>query len=141
MERGLRLFAQTAEADGVLNRTKWSRGRVLWPSMRTRRRRDAEIYAYGQSYVETRTHESEIHPDTWPPIAVRDPSQVGALVAAAPGNKYTYHELDDYTDLLRAHFCGRRKFHASIARASCPNRFIWIIRRSGWRPTDCSLPT
>ena len=26
--------------------------------------------------------------------------QVGKVLAAAPGNKYTYHQLDDFTDLL-----------------------------------------
>jgi multidrug efflux pump subunit AcrB len=100
VERGLRLFAQTAERDGVLNRAQMVPGPGFVAVDAYTEKSDAEIYAYGQSYVQTRTHESEIHPDTWPPIAVRDPSQVGTLVAAAPGNKYTYHELDDFTDLL-----------------------------------------
>jgi multidrug efflux pump subunit AcrB len=100
VERGLRLFAQTAEQDGVLSRARLVPGPGFVAVDAYTEKSDTEIYAYGQSYVQTRIHESEIHPDTWPPIAVRDPSQVGTLLAAVPGNKYTYHDLDDFTDLL-----------------------------------------
>src|SRR5262249_7654140 len=61
---------------------------------------DAELYALGRTFLEGRIHESEIHPDAWPAVAVRDPSTVGTILAANPGNKYTYRQLDEFTDLL-----------------------------------------
>ena len=58
------------------------------------------LYAAGRTFVQSRLHESEIHPDTWPPILVHDPNELGPTLAAHPGNKYTYHDLDNFTDLL-----------------------------------------
>ena len=72
---------------------------------------DAEIYAFGKTFVQSRLHESEIHPDAWPPVVVHDPSQVRELLAEKPANKYTYHQLDDFTDLLRALCSAHPKFH------------------------------
>ena len=50
--------------------------------------------------MQSRLHESEIHPDTWPPIVVHDPDAGWRATGRNPGNKYTYHQLDDFTDLL-----------------------------------------
>ena len=61
---------------------------------------DAALYAAGRTFVQSRLHESEIHPDAWPPILVHDPNELGPTLAAHPGNKYTYHDLDNFTDLL-----------------------------------------
>ena len=36
-------------------------------------------------------------------IVIRDPAQTPAGTGAAAGDKYSYRELDDYTDLDRAH--------------------------------------
>jgi multidrug efflux pump subunit AcrB len=100
VERAFRLFLQSAEEDDVFRHPRIVRGPGFVAADGFTGKTDAEIYAYGQSYVELKLHESEMHPDAWPPVLVRDPSQTGALLAATPGNKYTYHELDDFTNLL-----------------------------------------
>lgn len=100
VERTLHLFTQAAEADHLLSGTKLIGGPGFVLADAFTSKSDRELYAYGRGFVESRLHESEIHPDTWPPIVVRDPEQVGTLLAASPGNKYTYHQLDDFTDLL-----------------------------------------
>ncbi len=61
---------------------------------------DAKLQAFGQVFIRTRLHESEIHPDVWGPAVIRDPSQTQAKLAAVAGDKYSYRELDDYTDLI-----------------------------------------
>jgi multidrug efflux pump subunit AcrB len=100
VERNVRVFVQSAEVQGVLSQAKLVNGPGFAAVDGFTRKTDAEIYAYIKHYLELNVHESEIHPDTWPPVVVRDPSHVGAQLAAAPGNKYTYRQLDQYTDLL-----------------------------------------
>ncbi len=100
VDRILRIFMQVAEADGVLRKPQIVRGPGFEAVDAFTDKSDPEIYAFGKHFLETRLHESEIHPDSWPAVVVRDPSQLGALLAASPGNKYTYHQLDNFTDLL-----------------------------------------
>jgi multidrug efflux pump subunit AcrB len=100
VERTLRLFAQAAEADDILRRPIVGSGPGFAFADAVTDKDDAEIYAYGRSFVQSRLHESEIHPDTWPPVVVHQPPEIETRLAAAPGNKYTYRELDQFTDLL-----------------------------------------
>ena len=46
-------------------------------------------------------HRSEIHPDSWQPVFVRDPQETETKLAAVAGDKYSYRELDDYTALIQ----------------------------------------
>ena len=47
--------------------------------------------------------ESELHPDIWEPCEIRDISETESKLAAVVGNRYSYHELDDLTELLQRH--------------------------------------
>ena len=99
-ERVIRLFVQEAEASQLLSKMELLQGPGFVVADGHTDKDDATIYAFGNTFVQSRLHESEIHPDVWPPILVHDPSQVGPVLAANPGNKYTYHELENFTDLL-----------------------------------------
>ena len=44
---------------------------------------------------------SEFHPDIWPPVVIRDPAETAAKLAAVAGDKYSYRELDDFSDLIK----------------------------------------
>ena len=44
---------------------------------------------------------SEIHPDAWGPIVVQDLTQLQARLSEQAGDKYSYKDLDDYTDLIQ----------------------------------------
>src|SRR6516164_4467878 len=100
IQRNVRAFIRSIEARAILSQTRFVNGPGFTAVDGFTTQTDADIYAYIKYYVETNVHESEIHPDAWPPVVVRDPSRVGAQLAAAPGNKYTYRQLDQYTDLL-----------------------------------------
>src|ERR1700722_13908549 len=104
--RNLRAFVAYAEAAGLLSRTELVQGPGFVATDGLSTATDAVIYAAGRTFTETRLHESEIHPDSWPPVLVRDPSRVGRLLAAAPGNKYNHRQLDQYTDLLQRTLVG-----------------------------------
>lgn len=45
--------------------------------------------------------EAERHPDLWEPIVVRDPAQTRQRLAAVAGDKYSYRDLEKYTDLIQ----------------------------------------
>ncbi|MBF0551471.1 MAG: efflux RND transporter permease subunit [Deltaproteobacteria bacterium] len=61
---------------------------------------DDAVRASLQKYIRERARASEIHPDTWEPVVIRDPKDTTAKLALAAGPKYTYRELDDFTNLM-----------------------------------------
>ena len=93
-------FSNTPKSKTSFASPTSSPGPASWPRTHSPISPTPKSLAYGKTFVEQKFHESELHPDAWPPIVVRDPDQIAKLVAANPGNKYTYHQLDDFTDLL-----------------------------------------
>ncbi|HEX5474621.1 MAG TPA: efflux RND transporter permease subunit [Vicinamibacterales bacterium] len=62
---------------------------------------DRGLLAALQDALERRIHVSEFHPDMWAPVVIRDPATAAARLAAVAGDKYSYRELDDYSDLIQ----------------------------------------
>ena len=62
--------------------------------------KDEELLAHTQQFVNERLQSSEFHPDAWPPFVVRNPQDTLAKLNTVAGDKYTYREMDDYTDLI-----------------------------------------
>ncbi|MEX5219504.1 MAG: efflux RND transporter permease subunit [Nitrospira sp.] len=62
---------------------------------------DAAIMAHIDRFRQDRLHGSEIHPDAWKPAIIRDPQETETKLLAVAGDKYTYRELDDFTDLIQ----------------------------------------
>ena len=61
---------------------------------------DVQLRVIGDQWIRENLHRSEIHPDSWPAVFVRDPAQVEARLAAVAGDRYSYRQLDDFTDLI-----------------------------------------
>jgi multidrug efflux pump subunit AcrB len=61
---------------------------------------DSELRAVGNRLMRERLHRSEIHPDAWVPAFVRDTRQAEAQLAAVAADRYSYRDLDDFTDLI-----------------------------------------
>jgi multidrug efflux pump subunit AcrB len=61
---------------------------------------DESLEAYTARFINESLKASEIHPDAWPPVVIRDPATTGARLAQVAGDRYTYRELDDFTDLI-----------------------------------------
>lgn len=61
---------------------------------------DAEILALVERFRRERLHADEYHPDVWEPMIVRDPAETKEKLAAVAGARYSYQELDDFTDLI-----------------------------------------
>ena len=60
----------------------------------------ALLHAVEQTLSE-RLHVTEFHPDTWAPTVIRDPATTAAALQKVAGDKYSYRELDDFTDLIK----------------------------------------
>jgi len=50
--------------------------------------------------LEARIRVSDLHPDVWPLAIVEDPAGTEKAISAVAGDKYSYRQLDDYTDLI-----------------------------------------
>jgi multidrug efflux pump len=64
-------------------------------------RSDAHLFALADEFIRERMKASELHPDTWRAITIRDPREIESKVAAAAGDRYSYRELRDFTDLIK----------------------------------------
>jgi len=62
---------------------------------------DAAIMAHLDRFLQERLRGSEIHPDAWKPVIIRNPGETEKKLLAVAGDKYTYRELDDFTDLIQ----------------------------------------
>lgn len=62
---------------------------------------DATIRRRGEQLLQATLHRSEIHPDAWQAAVIRNPAETEAQLAEVAGAKYSYRDLDDYTDLLQ----------------------------------------
>ncbi|HEY3496415.1 MAG TPA: efflux RND transporter permease subunit, partial [Polyangiaceae bacterium] len=64
---------------------------------------DATLLAQAQAFVSERLRASDLHPDVWPLALIRDPAETRQKLMAIAGEKYSYRDLDAYTDeLLKA---------------------------------------
>jgi multidrug efflux pump subunit AcrB len=100
VRRPLRLFADTATADGVFRDARIMIGPGFIGVDAVSDEDDAALQAYTERFSRERLRASEFHPDAWPVAIVRDPADTLAQLTASAGDKYSYRELDDYTDLI-----------------------------------------
>lgn len=61
---------------------------------------DAKILESVNEFVRERLRASEIHPDVWRPVVIRDPAETATKLAAVAGEKYSYRDLDRYSEQL-----------------------------------------
>jgi multidrug efflux pump subunit AcrB len=62
---------------------------------------DRDILAFIDSFFRERLRPSEKHPDLWDPAIIRNPADTEARLAAVASDRYSYRELDDFTDLIQ----------------------------------------
>ncbi|MBM3301177.1 MAG: efflux RND transporter permease subunit, partial [Deltaproteobacteria bacterium] len=59
---------------------------------------DQTLWAALEEFVAERFQHSEMNPDIWDPVLVRDPAETRAKLAGGTASKYTYRDLEAYTD-------------------------------------------
>lgn len=63
-------------------------------------RPEAEIKQAIQDFVQQHIKVAEVHPDAWPAVVIADPGQVQQRLLEVAGDKYSYRELDNYTETI-----------------------------------------
>src|SRR5262249_31925950 len=61
---------------------------------------ESALLAMVQKFVRERTQAADFHPDMWDPVVIGDPRETRTKLAKVAGHKYTYRELDDFTDRI-----------------------------------------
>ncbi|MBA3913978.1 MAG: efflux RND transporter permease subunit [Acidobacteriales bacterium] len=61
---------------------------------------DAALRAWGDRLLQERFQRSEIHPDAWRAAFIRNPADTEKKLAEVAGDKYSYRDLDNFTDLI-----------------------------------------
>jgi multidrug efflux pump subunit AcrB len=62
---------------------------------------DEHIRAFIAAFVRDRMRASEIHPDTWYAAIIRNVAETEERLAAVAGDKYSYRDLEKFTDLIK----------------------------------------
>jgi multidrug efflux pump subunit AcrB len=61
---------------------------------------DASLLKAAEAFVRERLQIAEFHPDAWPLAVIHDPRETRDKIAAVAGDKYSYRELDQFTDQI-----------------------------------------
>ena len=101
VERPFKLFADAGAAGRHRARRPAAVGGQLLGIDFATSRSDAELRAYGQQFMDRRLQLSDFHPDAWGPIVIRDPQSTRDRLAEVASNRYSYRQLDDFTDLIQ----------------------------------------
>jgi len=80
---------------------------------------------YTQKFINERLQASDFHPDSWTPVVIRDPQEAYTKLRLVAGDKYSYQEMDKFTDLIE-------KTLKSVPQAS-------KVSRVGLMPEQISL--
>jgi multidrug efflux pump len=101
IERPLTIFAEEVRRDAVAQDVRpLSVGSCSGIDGATTKS-DAELRAYGQQFIDTRLQAYEFHPDVWGPAVIRDPQATKDRLAEVASDRYSYRQLDDFTDLIQ----------------------------------------
>jgi multidrug efflux pump subunit AcrB len=101
VEPALQLYAQFLQKEGLARDLRLMHGPGFIGVDGETDKDDATLDAESRRFVREQLVESNFHPDSWPPLIIRDPAQLEAQLQAVAGEKYSYRELDDITDLIQ----------------------------------------
>src|SRR5262249_12024591 len=88
------LFVEAATADGILRDPRVLQGAGFVAVDAATDADDAAIQKYVGTFLRDRLRASEMHPDAWTAIVVRDPSDAEAKLTAVAGDKCNYPHGD-----------------------------------------------
>ena len=89
-----------AERAGVLRRSRLITGRGFMAIDGETDLNDECVEAYVRGFGRTRLHESEFDPDVSYPVIIHDAPKTQRRLATIATPRYTYAQLDDFTDLI-----------------------------------------
>jgi multidrug efflux pump subunit AcrB len=100
VRRGFDRFVQSAGRDGIFKDARNFSAAGFVGLDGASGLTDGQIRDYIARYLQDEVQASDIHPDAWGPAVIRDPGTAEARIKAVAGDKYSYRELDQFTDLI-----------------------------------------
>src|SRR6266566_2602691 len=94
------LFEQQAKEEGILRAQQVILGSGFIAVDGVSDKDDASISHFVEAFFQQRLQRSDLHPDGWSPIIIRDPRDAGAKLTNVAGDKYSYADLDNFSDLI-----------------------------------------
>jgi multidrug efflux pump subunit AcrB len=62
---------------------------------------DKNVEIFLRDFLRARMRSRDLHPDVWPAVLITDPSETESKLREMARDKYSYRELDDFTDLIK----------------------------------------
>jgi multidrug efflux pump subunit AcrB len=116
------LFEQQAEQAGILREPRLIQGSGFIAVDGASSGDDPSIQAFIQAFFQKQLQRSELHPDAWDPIVIRDPQATPERLAKVAGDKYSYADLDDFSDLIARTVQGAPEASKVERRGELPQR-------------------
>lgn len=86
---------------------------------------DQKILDNAREFVSERLRAAELHPDVWRLAVIRDPAQTEVKLAEVAGEKYSYRDLDDYSEEIEKALQGVKQV-AGVSRAGVISDVIYL---------------
>jgi len=78
-----------------------------------------------QQFLDAFQHGSSFHPDVWAPFVVTDPASTLAQLRRVRGDRYSYRQLDDFTDVIARRIRGVEKV-SKVTRSGVLGERIYL---------------
>src|ERR1700691_1493387 len=96
----VQLFEQQADDQNILHAPQMISGSGFIAVDGVSDKDDASIHRFVVAFFQKQLQRSDLHPDGWAPIIIRDPHDVRAMLTDVAGDKYSYADLDNFSDLI-----------------------------------------
>src|SRR5437660_844074 len=96
----VQLFEQQADEQNVLRAPQMISGSGFIALDGVSDKDDASIHRFVEVFFQKQLQRSDLHPDGWTPIIIRDPHDVRVKLTDVAGDKYSYADLDNFSDLI-----------------------------------------
>jgi multidrug efflux pump subunit AcrB len=96
----VQLFEQQTQEEGILRAPQVIPGSGFIAVDGVSNKDDTSINRFVEAFFQKQLQRSDLHPDGWTPIIIRDPRDVRAKLTGVAGDKYSYADLDNFSDLI-----------------------------------------
>jgi len=137
------LFQEEAQSAGIIRNSEIVQGSGFIALDGVSDADDSSIQAFERRFLSERLKRSELHPDSWEPVIIRDPSETLTKLAKVAGDKYSYAELDNFSDLIGRTLQGAPEV-SKVERRGVLSQTIYLdysqdrLAAYGLRPADLS---
>src|SRR5271165_2493432 len=137
------LFQEEARTDGIIRDSEIIQGSGFILVDGVSEADDSSIQAFIQRFISERLKRSELHPDVWNPTIIRDPRDTQTKLANVAGDKYSYAELDNFSDLIGRTLQGAPEV-SKVERRGVLSQTVYLdysqdrLAAYGLRPADLS---